>query len=334
MKKIVLIASSISFLVFSCLNVSSETLASGISQECYNEVKEAVNKYYCDDFKENVESIYTDYGTEKYSSYIANRQIQKKQQDIGMKFADIYDKYKDTENRDLILFGYNFSLLVEMQYENSAMQTKVNHYKEMEDYYNEFVNDPTPQLCADFCTYINENKILHYAESIETTTDKELAKEAYEKMQIASIKMQYCVNMITIDPETAYDSFLDGTDALLYVFDQQDTYPNLRGYLDYSTGKNIAGLRDVLNVANKDFIELLHYHETENEVMFNIYGEELLENFAYLFPAIDNMYENTEIIKNSSAAFAEKAVKVELQRTALDEVDVSWNDGDEAQPKF
>lgn len=328
MKKVMPMAAGIILCLGFSANVSANSFTDSISQECYENVKDAINKYYCEDYRADIVYIYRDYGTEEYSSYSATTSINRELQEIGLEFADIYGTYEDEANQELILFGYNFSLLAEMQYENSAMGTGIDHYKELEDYYNAFINDPSLQLCSDFRTYIDENKILNYVESIETTTDRELAKEAYEKMQIVTIKLKYCMNMITVDPKVAYDAFLDVADALLYVFDQQDTYSNLRGYIDYSTGKNIAGSRIALNASNKNFVEMLQYYKNGNDVMFEMCCQELLENFSYLLPVISNMYQNTEAIKNrEGAAFDEKAIKVDLQKTALDKVEISEDDG-------
>lgn len=324
MKKAILLVAGIFILVAGIsTKISAESMQDEISQDCYESVKECIDTYYSEEYQDSIGKIYKDYNTPQYIPYTTTLAINRELQKMGIEFADLYDTYPDETNRKIILFGYNFSLLTEMQYENSAMKTDINYYEDIQKYYNEFIAAPSLEICSDFRKYIKENKILKYADSIETITERELAKEAYEQIQIVNIKLNYAINMFDVDIKNSYNAFGDAASALLKIFDQEDAYAHLRKYYDASK-ESTWSARKSLNEANKNYVEMLSYSENDMNDLYRISGQAVLENLAAVLPIVSDIYTNTEIIKDSNA-FDGIAVKVDIQPTSLDKVEISGN---------
>ncbi len=226
-----IIAMTISFILSGCSKVP-------YTKECYNEVLSLVDTYKSSSKANEIKSSYKGYGTSSYKKESTEKADKKFETDLSSEINSLAEKHPDSEQ--LILFAYNYIILQKMQYSCEAMgisdKDQFNYSSVLDEYYAKLSNKPTQDDIDSFRSFILNNKIFTYKDTIpKGLTNEEIAKliDSYLVLYIASIN-QTTSNLNKANYTSAYDNYSEAIDTFNSVLDVLEQNPkNIDSFTKY-----------------------------------------------------------------------------------------------------
>ncbi|MBT9776215.1 hypothetical protein GPL15_06825 [Clostridium sp. MCC353] len=139
----------------------------GITEEYYNDTKDLIDKYSSDEIKDRISKIYADFGGKTYDSNVVQRNKEQLESEVKSDYYNIFKDCKNEPDKEMVLFGYNYTLLNLMNQEFKEMGVKsINYSEDLEKYYNQFCKINDVNMFDDFRLIISKGNIMDYANSI------------------------------------------------------------------------------------------------------------------------------------------------------------------------
>lgn len=266
-------------------NNDSKILPDSLSQQCYDETIEIVSNYYSDEFRTQISEIYSDFGSDSYDAEFVTLDMEEINREIITDFTNLYDQYHSKEDQLFILYGYNLTKLCELQYEDEAMQLPFNHSSDIDTYYNTMISSPSENTYNNFKEFVTSNKILNFADTLETISEKDIASEIHDSLSAMTISLNACTKIMDVDYATALVRYTEAMKSFSNAIDTLELYPDIQ--TDF-TNESIENIRTLISSSLTN--------------MENHKYQEFSSDLTKLVSIIDTLSSNTDKLIASSAA--------------------------------
>lgn len=265
----------------------------GLSENCYTETLQLINKYYSEDFENQIKKIYIDHGTDSYDIDKSKNQIADIEREIRDKYYNIYSSLGNDNDKQIVLFGYNFSLFCKLQYEGNALNVpQIDYNENIEDYYNQYVSMPSLELVNNFCAFLTTNNIIDYKHNIYKATLGDVASSICTNIELASISLtlsaHYAQNR---DITSAYNDFCDFADYYQKVLDEIEE--NIE-YKEKFLSMDISYARKILDDSKKCYKNFADAYSRGDNISLNKYTDQMSEYLDVIMEIVDEIETNAK----------------------------------------
>lgn len=209
-------------------------MTNSITEECYFQTTELIQKYFSVAFEESIRNMYAgcNYGMEAYDRDALTYKQDRMEQDIRSEFAEIYSEYESENDRAVVLFGYNLSnayymdCCLNIMFEMMGNVYKESKKEDYENYFNTFTNNPSLEVIDQFCLYYVKNNIGDYATSLNVMSIEDIAFDISIDLDFVTMYIELATYYLGEgDAASSYASYQEGMDCLLDIMDTLDRYP-------------------------------------------------------------------------------------------------------------
>ena len=167
------------FMLCGCSEKGIDFAKIGVTEEYYNDTKLLMEKYSSEEMKVRVDDIYSNFGDSDYDYKELKKETDKIESEINRDYYEVFKNCDNDKDKDMILFGYHYSLLNLMNFGMKAMDDPDHNYDDtLIKYDNEFGTLNSSDIFDDFCLFITKNKIMDYSTSITKLSQVEVASTA------------------------------------------------------------------------------------------------------------------------------------------------------------
>lgn len=265
----------------------------GLSEKCYTETLQLINKYYSEDFENKIKEIYREHGTDSYDIEKSKKEVEDIKREIKEMYFNVYSSFNEENDKQLILFGYNFSLLCETQYVGNALNvTMINYDEDIEKYYNQFVSMPSLDLVNNFCAYVTTNNIIDYEHNIYKETLEDVAGSISTNIELANISLTLSVhNIQNRDITSAYNDFCDFSDYYQEVLNKIEEN---KEYQEKFLSMDISYAKNILNDSKKCYKNFANAYSRGDNVSLNEYTDQMSEYLDAIIEIVDEIETNAK----------------------------------------